>query len=630
MLMLLSLGGLVTWYGDIRNDPSWFGRNYKAGDVLLIKLEEPLIERPNSWKAFASVETVVSDSNIHQTVPVTGNILVYFQKDTTLPEKLGYGSQLLFRNELQLVSNTGNPGSFDYRRYCLFKEGVTHQVYLTTADIAVLPGKKISWFRNFIFILQDYVLSVIRGNIKSEKEVGLAEALLIGYQYDVDRTLMQSYSNTGVVHVIAISGLHLGVIYWLLVIVLKPLSIKKKSRYLSPIIIIACLWIFSILAGAQPAILRASVMFTFLVIGKNISRNMSILNSLAASAFLLLCVNPFWLWNIGFQLSYVALFSLVVFNKPIYRAVYVKNKGLDQLWQLTAVSIAAQLLTTPFSVYYFHQFPVYFIITNIIAVPLSSLILLGEIVLCAVAWIPSVAVFTGKVLHFLIWLMNSFVEYMEALPLSIWQGLSINVVQAILMVLVVVGLGYWLIEKRKPGCYTALTAAVFFLLLRSWSFLQASRQNRLIVYNIPKCRAIDIISGRRHIFLANDKLKADEALLRFHLWPSRVMHRMTPAASLGNVVVDNNLLQFGSKRIAIIDHAVRAGSSGQKVVIDLLIISQNPKLYITEMIKIFDIKQVVIDGTASFGRIKYWKRDCDSLHIPCHLTGEKGAFIMDI
>ena len=318
LFILMSLGGLITWRSDIRNESLWFGKKYQPGDLLFVKLEEPLIERPHSWKVAASVEAIASCSDTLRSVTKTiGHLIIYFQKDPTLPEKLGYGSQLVFKNTPELVSNTGNPGSFDYRRYCLFEDAITHQVYLKTTDLTVLPGKDIHWFRSFIFTIQRYVLSAIQKNIKGEKEVGLAEALLIGYQYDVDRTLMQSYSNTGVIHVIAISGLHLGVIYWLLIVVLKPLNVNKRFRRVSPFIVIVCLWIFSILAGGQPAILRATVMFTFLVIGKSISRNMSMFNSLAASAFLLLCFNPFWLWNIGFQLSYAALLSIVIFAKPL-------------------------------------------------------------------------------------------------------------------------------------------------------------------------------------------------------------------------------------------------------------------------------------------------------------------------
>jgi competence protein ComEC len=156
--------------------------------------------------------------------------------------------------------------------------------------------------------------------------------------------------------------------------------------------------------------------------------------------------------------------------KPIYDWFYIKNKALDFIWKLNAVSIAAQLLTTPFSIYHFHQFPNYFLLTNFIAVPLSSLILLGEIFLCAILRYPFCAVFTGKVLSWLIWLMNSYIEVIESLPHSLWDGLQINVVQAILLVTLVTGFGYWLLEKQKMGVWAGLCSVLFFVFFRSLSF----------------------------------------------------------------------------------------------------------------------------------------------------------------
>ena len=196
-------------------------------------------------------------------------------------------------------------------------------------------------------------------NIKGDKELGLAEALLIGYKDDLDKTLVQSYTNTGVVHIIAISGLHLGLIYWLLVQLLKPLQRRKYMKWLRPVIIILGLWLFSLLAGAQPSILRSAVMFTCIVIGETIAKKTSIYNSLALSAFGLLCWNPYWLWDVGFQLSYSAVLSIIIFMRPVYNLLYVKNKILDFFWKINAVTIAAQILTLPLSIYHFHQFPVY-------------------------------------------------------------------------------------------------------------------------------------------------------------------------------------------------------------------------------------------------------------------------------
>ena len=180
----------------------------------------------------------------------------------------------------------------------------------------------------------------MRTNIKGDKELGLAEALLIGYKDDLDKTLVQSYSNTGVVHIIAISGLHLGLIYWLLNLLLKPLSKRKKWRWLRPIIAVSCLWFFSLLAGGISfhSSIRSHV---YLYCCRQIvfARKTSIYNTLAVSAFFLLCYNPYWLWDVGFQLSYSAVLSIIIFMQPIYNLFYIKNKFLDFIWKLNAVTL---------------------------------------------------------------------------------------------------------------------------------------------------------------------------------------------------------------------------------------------------------------------------------------------------
>jgi competence protein ComEC len=182
------------------------------------------------------------------------------------------------------------------------------------------------------------------------------------------------------------------------------------------VIIISGLWLFSLLAGAQASVLRSAVMFTCIVLGKNFLRSSSIYNTLAVSAFMLLCYDPFWFWDVGFQLSYAAVLSIVIFVKPIYNWFYIRNKILDFIWKLNAVSIAAQLLTTPFSLYHFHQFPSFFLLSNFAVVPLSSIVVLGEIFLCSTFFFPFVASISGKLLSKFIWIMNSYIERIEALP----------------------------------------------------------------------------------------------------------------------------------------------------------------------------------------------------------------------
>ena len=404
VILFFSLGCLLTWLRDIRNNDDWYGKYYKAGDIVKVVLQEPPIQKINSYKALATIAAVAGRNKIYST---KGDVIVYFQRDSTL--SLDYGSEIIFSNPLQEIKNAGNPGGFDYKRYSLFQD-ITHQVFLKRGDFIALNKKKQNLFGTILFPVRKKVLSIMRSYIHGEKEYGLAEALLIGYKDDLDKNLVQSYTNTGVVHIIAISGMHIALIYWLLALLCSPLIKIKYSKWFVATIIISGLWLFSLLAGAQASVIRSAVMFTCIVTGENFSRKASIYNTLAASAFILLCYDPFWLWDVGFQLSYAAVLSIVIFMKPIYNWFYIKNKILDFIWKLNAVSIAAQLLTTPFSIYHFHQFPNFFLLSNCVAVPLSSIIVLAEILLCVISFIPFFAVFAGKILSWLIGLMNLYIE----------------------------------------------------------------------------------------------------------------------------------------------------------------------------------------------------------------------------
>jgi competence protein ComEC len=269
-------------------------------------------------------------------------------------------------------------------------------------------------------------------------------------------------------------------------------------------------------------------------------------------------------------------------------------------------------------------------LTNFVAVPLSSLILLGEIFLCIVSFIPAVALFTGKILHWLIWLMNSYVERIENLPLSLWDGLQISIMQAILLFLFAAGISYWLFEKKKPGLQIGLAALLCFFLLRGFSFWQADRQKKIIVYNVPQHRAIDFINGRHFIFTGDANLIENDFARNFHLKPSRILQRIETGSSLNNLVTANNYVSFGAKNILLLDSTISFASSITKYPIDLLVVSKNPKLYISHLNNSFTIKQIVFDGSVPAGKLKYWKKDCDSLHIPYHDVAEKGAFVMNL
>lgn len=630
-LIFLSLGILLTGYHNIKNDRGWFGKTYFPKDRLVISLDEPLVEKNKSFKANASVKFLLHNDNI---ITVKGKIILYFKKDpgkkndSTL-KYLKYGTTLCIDKPLQEIKNSGNPGGFDYKRYALF-QGITHQVYLKPGEFEILENNNGKWLNQFLFSVREKVTGIIRSFIPGAREQGLAEALLIGYKDDLDQNLVQSYTNTGVVHIIAISGMHLALVYWLLSLLLKPLQRKKQLRWLRPVLIIAGLWFFSLLAGAQASVIRSAVMFTCIVIGESLAKRASVYNTLAASAFILLCYDPFWLWDVGFQLSYAAVLSIVIFFQPIYNWFYIRNKILDFIWKLNAVSIAAQILTLPLSVFHFHQFPVYFLLTNFIAVPLSSVILLGEIFLCSIFFIPFVARLAGETLSWLIGLMNTYIERVESLPYSLWDGLQINMVQTILLYAITTGAGYWLMRKNKAGLKIALAGSLLFFIFRAYSFMDAGNQEKIIVYNVPQRRAIDIIYGKDYLFDGDNDLLQDAFLRNFHLKPSRVLHRLAINSKVNDTIRGNKYFTWGSKKIMLVDTPVLFSETNHTIPVDLLVISKNPKLNMTKLLHTFSVGQVVFDGSVPFRRLNKWKKECDALGISSFAVNEKGAFVMNL
>ncbi len=605
LIIFLSLGALLCHHHDIRKNKNWFGKNYNDTVVCLAMIEEPPVKKIRSYKAIASIDG--------------GKIIIY---SDTLP---GYGSRIAFRKTLQPIRNAGNPGGFDYSRYALFK-GITHQVYLKRSEYVILTSQNGSLLKNTIYKARSGVLDILRTNIPGKKELGLAEALLIGYKDDLDPELVQTYSNTGVVHIIAISGMHLGLIYWILLVLVKPF---KRFRWLRTVVIIAGLWAFSLLAGAQPSVLRSALMFSFIALGENFGRKNSVFNSLAASAFLLLCMNPFLLWDAGFQLSYAAVLSIVLFMRPIYNWFYIKNKLLDFCWKLNAVTIAAQVLTIPLTIYHFHQFPTLFLLSNFLAVPLSSIIVLGEIFLCTVSFLPSLALLAGKLISFLTLVMNKYVEQIETFPASRWGGLQITFLQSILLFIFIAGFSYWLIERSRQSLQWAVLSITGFLLLRSISFIQCSRQEKIIIYNIPRRKAIDLIEGRKYLFVGDSSLNTDKAAQNFCFIPSRTLYRVKEERRFPGLFKQDVFIHFNGKHIVCLDKPVSTESTFNPTAIDLLVLSSRTDISIKKYYESHLLRQVVIDATVQPRKSDRIKKECDSLHIPCHDVATQGAFVMN-
>ena len=593
--------------------------------VCKIVLTEPLSEKSNSYKATGRLIEIKRNDSSFQT---NERILIYFKKDS-ICKKLDYGDQIIFSKSFQPIRNSGNPGAFNYQQYCA-RQGIFQQVFLNSNEFILLHEKNKNTFFQFLIDIRREVISIIQQYIPGDKEAGLAEALLIGYKDDLDKELVSAYSGAGVVHIIAISGLHLGIIYGLLNGVFLLWNKKRKSKWAKPIVIISGLWLFSLIAGSSASVLRSALMFTFIVIGDSLSRKVSIYNTLSASAFILLWYNPYWLWDVGFQLSYCAVLSIVIFYKHVYSLLFFNNKIADAIWKLNAITISAQLLTLPLTIYYFHQFPNYFLLANLVAIPLSSIILIGEILLCALTIVPVAAEWLGWILEKLIFIMNSFIGWIDQLPGSVWNKLQIDLLQSILLFIATTGTCLGILIRNKKSLFTGLASLSIFFLIRLLSFSTCEQQQKLIVYNIPGHLAIDFIQGRNYFFQGDSLLKTDGFLKNFHLEPSRTLQRVAETDILPGFIREGNLLQFGSKKILLLDRNFKLPRQEGKINIDLVIVSQNPSLKPKEVMKIFNIKKIIIDNSNNWWRINNWEEECRKAGLDFHRTDTEGAFVLNM
>lgn len=621
---MLGFAVLLTWLKQLPHQQQWVGHLYKPGDVVQLRLLEPLSEKQKTYKALAEISTIESNQ---KTIKVNGNIILYFQKDSAMPA-LHYGNIIALNKPLQEIKNAGNPGGFDYKRYALFN-GITHQLFLKKTDYVVLNATKTSFFWSLIYRTKAYILSVLRKHIKGEQEISVAEALLIGYRDDLDRDLVQAYSNTGVVHVIAISGLHLGLIYWLLLLLFQPLNKYKQLKWLKPLLVLSFLWIFSLLTGAGASVLRAAIMFTFISGADLLNKKGNIYNSMAASAFVLLCYNPFYLWDVGFQLSYAAVLSIVLFMKPIYHWLSFNNKLLDKAWQLNAVTLSAQILTLPLCMYHFHQAPNLFLITNFVAVPLSSLILFGEILLIAVSFIQPIAAFTGTLFSYLLKWMNGFITWADHFTFAVTEGIQHHPLQTILLYAFIAATGIWLLQKNTKALKWSVGFLAAFFLLQSFSLYQTTRQKKLIVYNLSQHTAIDFMLGSQYLFKGDTVLLQDGFLRNFHLKPSRILYHSYHSPLMPGSV-QNNSYRINGKKIIHINQSYVFDSLQNRIKADVLIISKNPRLYISDLLKTVDCKLIVFDSSNPQWKINLWKKDCERLQLNYFCTSEQGAFVMNL
>ncbi len=580
--------------------------------------------KSKSWR----IEVEVSKVKTNEWLNKKGKVLLYISKKSIAAVPWQYGDRLLIKGSPVELKQPANPFEFDFKRFLGFKN-IYHQQFVLANQIQKIEDTRRKGFLYYSLMARAWASSTLNKYIDGEQEHVIAAALVLGVTEGIDTDLQNAYAASGAMHVLAVSGLHVGIIYAILLFLLRPLSRFAWSRWVVFIISIVCLWSFAFVTGLSPSVLRAVTMFSFIALARPLGWRTNIYNTLAGSAFLLLLFNPYLIMSVGFQLSYLAVLGIVYLQRPLYDLWEIENRVGDWTWQITCVSIAAQVSTFALGMLYFHQFPVYFLVSNLFVIPLSTLVLvIGVLLLVISAW-SLAAWLMGIILTYMIKGLNWIVFYVEDMPFSLIEEIHLTTTQCWLLMIFLLGL-IFLVEFKSLGWLCLSGVCSIVLIVTQWFHFNDSVDRRqFVVYSVNGFSAMEWIDNGQSYFMGDSALLHDQERMRFHIRPNHL--------NSGVEMVYTNLpfkkeLQKGvsvshwnGNSIAFIQH--KNYSLPELAEMDYLVVAKN-SINTNKLVNPLNVKKVILDGSNSSWYIKQWKEFCAKKNISLHTVLEDGAFVL--
>jgi len=528
-------------YNNSLNKANYF---YKKGvQYYQVRINEPPEEKSKS------VKIIVDIISRNDTV-VSGKALAYVKKDVNSIQ-LRYGDILLVKSEFKETRSNGNPFEFNYPSYLKLFD-IHHQGFIDSGKWLAISRSENKLFK-VTYEISSYLSSVISESNLNAENKAIAKALLIGQKDDLSKEVLRIYSSAGAMHVLAVSGLHVGIVMMILMFILKPIKRFRKGKLIFLLVVLFGVWFYAFVTGLSPSVLRSSLMFSFIVVGKELERETSVYQSILVSALLLLIVDPLVLFKVGFQLSYLAVIGVVYIQPKIYRLFYIKYKPIDYLWRISSVSIAAQLATFPLGLYYFHQFPNFFLVSNLIVIPLAGVILVLGISYLIFSEVPYLSDLILNELSGVLSFMNSTVDWVKSLPFSITWGISIFWYEVVLIYFILILFVFsFTLKKGKLLIVSFFTCIVVLGLLMFRSNI-TNEKNEVVVYNIKDEVAIDVFYGDKNLFLSSDSLINNEDKLLFnikHYWFYKTVKEF-PVYWKDVANFKNSILKLKTKTVSI-------------------------------------------------------------------------------
>lgn len=562
--------------------------------------------------------------------------LLYLPKDSAVC-CLKPGDELFVKATLSPPRNMGIPDEFDYARY-LFLQGVSGTAYVPAGNWRFIGNNASPTLAQKAGKMREKVVSAYRRQQIHGDELAVLAALTVGEREGLTDTLRETYSVSGASHVLALSGLHIGFLYLLFEFLFSRLW--RRWKMLKPLLLltlVALLGGFAFLTGLSSSVVRSSIMFSLLALSRLGSEKPLSLNTLSATAFLMLLFRPLWLFDVGFQLSFTAVLAILLIHPKLYPLCPVTHPVLKRVWGLTSLSIAAQIGTAPLVAFYFSRFSNYFLLSNLWAVPLVSLILYATVLFGLLLPFPAAQSLLASLTGGMVRLLNQGLQYIEQLPCASCEHICISASEVLLLYLGLLSIGYC--RKRRTVLSVCFSLAVW-LSLASWHAFTAwgmEPQRGITLYNIRGCTAVHCLSDREHSWLIGTDSLPDTSALRQAL--ARHWNRMritSPVPVSGqhegaDLFVSDQFIAYGGKHICLLtDHRWQKRTSATPLKVDYLCISKGYKGELSEVLALFNVGQVVIDTSVTSHYREVFAKECRRKGIPCTSLEGKASFFIPL
>jgi len=540
-------------------------------------------------------------------------------------QRLSYGDEIIFRNTIKKLVPPLNPAEFDYRRH-LSNTNIWHQGFIARDQLQIWRHRQGSSLSSFALQVRNQLTGKFQKQMKDTNAFHVASAVILGYRAPMDQEVIQAFNDTGTIHLLSVSGLHVGLVFGILIWLLSWMNRIPGGVLIRTLVILIGVWAYTVMCGMSPPVVRAAIMISFYILANLIKGNSNVYNTIAASAFVMLVYNTKQLADIGFQLSYLAVLGIVLVV-PMLNGVYsASNRYMRGVFTYCYVSLGAQLLTLPLILYYFGQFPNYFLLANLlIAIPSSLIMYLG----LGLAIIPfdSIQVVLGYLLNELIVFTLSGLKFLAGMPGSITSGISFNGLQVTILFTVISFLLLSFYTKDKRSIWAVLCSMLLLSITVVYHDVKRRNYQGVKFYSVKNNFAVAYISkGKVSVFSNLDSLSHPTLvysvlpdLLKYSHEESIIFNNILAGPDRSNGMISNALLS-----ILVVE---RRYLSDVAKTADILLLRKNSAVELDQIIPQVRPKLVLLDGSSSDKKIVKYMSELDSLAVPYYCMKNNFAYV---